>query len=145
MLIKTDEEWKEILTPEQYQILRKKGTEKPNFCGLLQNKEKGVYVCVACGNKLFKSSGKFDSKTGWPSFIEPYDENSLDYKDDSSLFFKRIEVLCKNCSGHLGHVFDDGSKPNRKRYCINGIVLKFVRMKDERIFSIFYINIFSWM
>lgn len=121
---KTDEEWKKILTPEQYDILRKKGTERPGSCALLNVKDKGVYSCVACGNKIFESKMKFESGTGWPSFFEPYNENSIEYKEDNSLLGKRTEVICKKCGGHLGHVFNDG--PNgKKRYCINGIVLKF--------------------
>ncbi|MEK6885502.1 MAG: peptide-methionine (R)-S-oxide reductase MsrB [Nanoarchaeota archaeon] len=126
--IKTDAEWKKILTPEQYNILRKKGTEPSNSCGLLRNKEKGVYSCVACGNKLFKSSEKFESRTGWPSFFEPYSKDALEYKEDSSLFDKRTEVLCAKCGGHLGHVFPDGPPPTFKRYCINGTVLKFEKI-----------------
>ncbi|VVB80097.1 Peptide methionine sulfoxide reductase MsrB [uncultured archaeon] len=122
---KTDAEWKKILTPEQYNILRKKGTEAPGSCSLLRNKEKGVYACVGCGNKLFKSSEKFDSGTGWPSFFEPYSDEALEYHEDNSWGMKRVEVLCAKCGGHLGHVFDDGSAPTFKRFCINGIVLKF--------------------
>src|SRR3989339_808969 len=108
-IIKTDAEWKKILTPEQYNILRKKGTEIPNSCGLLNNKEEGIYSCVACKNKLFKSSKKFDSGTGWPN----------------SFFQKRTEILCAKCGGHLGHVFNAVNTPTGRRYCINGIVLKF--------------------
>jgi len=124
-LIRTDEEWKKKLTPEQYNILRKKATETPGSCGLLINKEKGVYSCVACGNKLFRSSEKFDSGTGWPSFFEPYSKDALEYKEDNSILGKRTEVLCARCGGHLGHVFPDGPPPTFKRYCINGVVLKF--------------------
>ena len=125
-IIKTDEEWKKILTPEQYNILRRKNTEQPHSCGLLNINQKGIYSCVACGNKLFKSSEKFDSKTGWPSFFEPYSKNSVEYKEDNSLSIKRTEVLCAKCGGHLGHVFE--AIPNKKRYCINGIVLRFEKI-----------------
>ncbi len=124
-IIKTDAQWKKILTLQQYNILRKKGTESPNSCGLLINKEKGFYSCVACKNKLFKSSEKFDSGTGWPSFFEPYCKNSLEYWDDSLFLIKQKEVLCAKCGGHLGHVFNDGPPPTGKRYCINGAILKF--------------------
>jgi peptide-methionine (R)-S-oxide reductase len=127
-IIKTDEEWKNILTSEQYNILRKKATEFPNSCGLLRNKESGVYSCVACSNKLFKSSNKFESGTGWPSFFDPYSDESLEYKTDISILGIRKEVLCARCGGHLGHVFNDGPKPTGKRYCINGVVLKFVKI-----------------
>ena len=127
--VKTEDEWRKILTPEQFNILRKKGTESPGSCSLLNNKERGIYSCVGCGNKLFKSSGKFESGTGWPSFTEPFSKDSLDYKEDNSLFMKRTEVLCARCGGHLGHVFPDGPPPTFKRYCINGIVLKFEKEK----------------
>jgi peptide-methionine (R)-S-oxide reductase len=130
-IIKTDEEWKKILTPEQFSILRKKTTESPGSCSLLYNKNKGIYKCVACGNKLFKSSGKFESGTGWPSFTSPYSENSLEYKEDDSLGMKRTEVLCAKCLGHLGHVFPDGPPPTFKRFCINGIVLKFEKEGED--------------
>lgn len=124
-ITKSDSEWKQILTREQYQILRKKGTEVPGSCGLLRNKEKGVYSCVGCGNKLFKSSEKFESGTGWPSFFEPFSKDSLEFHQDESYGMSRTEVLCAKCEGHLGHVFDDGPKPTGKRFCINGTVLKF--------------------
>jgi peptide-methionine (R)-S-oxide reductase len=125
-IIKTDLEWEKILTTEQYNILRKKGTEIQNSCGLLKNKESGIYSCIACGNKLFKSSKKFHSGTGWPSFFEPYSDESLEYKEDNSFGVKRTEVLCARCGGHLGHVFNDAPQtPTGKRYCINGSILKF--------------------
>ena len=130
-IIKTDLEWKKILTPEQYNILRKKGTEIQNSCSLLKNKESGIYSCVACGNKLFKSSNKFNSGTGWPSFFEPYSDEALEFKEDNSLGMKRTEVLCARCGGHLGHVFNDAPQtPTGKRYCINGTVLKFISLKN---------------
>ncbi len=131
-IVKTEEEWKKLLTTEQYNILRKKGTETPGSCALLTNKEKGIYSCVACGSKLFKSSGKFESGTGWPSFTEPFSKEAIEYKDDFSLGMRRTEVTCGKCGGHLGHVFNDGPPPTFKRYCINGIVLKFNKSKKEK-------------
>lgn len=128
-LIKTDAEWKALLTPEQYNILRKKGTESSGSCSLLHNKDAGIYSCIACRNKLFKSVRKFESGTGWPSFTEPYSKDALEYRDDNSLLIKRTEVLCAKCGGHLGHVFPDGPPPTFKRYCINGAVLKFEKEK----------------
>ncbi len=124
-IIKTDEEWKKILSPEQYNILRKKGTESPGTCALTLHKE-GVFHCVACDNPLFISRKKFESGTGWPSFFEPYSKDSIILKKDNSSGVSRTEVLCAKCEGHLGHVFDDGPPPTHKRYCINGTVLKLV-------------------
>ena len=122
---KTEEEWKKKLAPEQFHVLRKKGTEMPFTGKLLHNKETGMYVCAACGTKLFSSETKFDSGTGWPSFFKPAKKGSVELKEDNSLFMRRIEVICKKCGGHLGHVFDDGPKPTGKRYCINGCALDF--------------------
>lgn len=122
---KTEEEWKKELTPEQYKILRKKGTE-PAFTGeYYYNKKKGTYNCAACENKLFSSDTKYDSGTGWPSFYKPMEKDSVDEKPDNSLSMQRTEVICKKCGGHLGHVFDDGPKPTGKRFCINSESLKF--------------------
>jgi peptide-methionine (R)-S-oxide reductase len=121
---KTDAEWKEILTPEQYRVLRQKGTERP-FTGEYERaKGKGTYVCAGCGNALFSSETKFDSGTGWPSFSGPLNDGSVDTEKDSSLWMPRTEVLCKSCGGHLGHVFEDGPEPTGLRFCMNSVALK---------------------
>ena len=128
-LPKTEEAWKKKLTPEQYVVLRGKGTE-PAFCGLLlDNKKKGKYVCAGCGNDLFMSGTKFESGTGWPSFLEPISKDSIEIKKDFSHGMIRDEVLCKRCGGHLGHVFNDGPPPTKKRFCMNSISLDF---KEEK-------------
>jgi len=122
---KTDEDWRKELTPKQYSILRGKGTE-PAFSGAYyKTKDKGEYVCAGCGAVLFSSDTKFDSGTGWPSFHSPVLVDAIETHEDNSLGMKRIEVLCKRCGGHLGHVFDDGPGPTEKRYCINSESLMF--------------------
>jgi peptide-methionine (R)-S-oxide reductase len=121
---KSDAEWRKELTPEQYQVLRQKGTE-PAFCGTFWNHhEKGVYVCAACGEELFRSDDKFDSGTGWPSYNTPLEGATTNIVDRTHGMV-RTEVMCAHCGGHLGHVFDDGPPPTGLRYCINSVSLKF--------------------
>lgn len=125
----TEDEWKAKLTPEEYRVLRQKGTELP-FCGvLLNNKKAGKYLCAGCGTPLFESGTKFESHTGWPSFFQPLKDNAIKFVEDSTLGMKRVEVQCSKCGGHLGHVFDDGPPPTHKRYCINSVSLKFEEKK----------------
>lgn len=122
---KSDKEWKEILTPEQYQVMRKRGTERAFSGKYNDHYEKGVYVCAGCNTPLFSSETKYDHGTGWPSFTAPFDKNNIDYFDDLSHFMHRIETRCAVCGAHLGHVFNDGPKPTGKHYCINSVSLDF--------------------
>ena len=124
--MKTDEEWKKELTPEQYQVMREKGTEPPFSGKLLHEKRTGMFQCAACGNELFSSDTKFDSGTGWPSFTEPANREHIELKEDARYGMKRVEVICKRCGSHLGHVFDDGPQEGGgRRYCINSCTLAF--------------------
>jgi len=126
---KSDEEWKNSLSEEEYYVCRMNGTERA-FTGKYWNhKEDGIYKCTACGNELFSSETKYDSGSGWPSFFKPIEEKNVSTKDDNSMFMKRTEIICSNCDAHLGHVFDDGPNPTGLRYCVNSVSLDFEKKK----------------
>ncbi len=126
---KTEEEWRKDLTPEQYRILRQKGTEAAFSGALYQNHEDGSYRCAGCGALLFKSNTKFESGSGWPSFFNPAESDAVETQEDTSYGMRRVEVTCARCGGHLGHVFPDGPRPTGRRYCINSASLRFEKEK----------------
>ena len=126
---RSDAEWRALLTPEQYQVMRRHGTEAPGSCALLHEKRRGAFSCAGCGTPLFRSGRKFESGTGWPSFDQP-EPGAVGTSEDFSYGMHRTEVHCSRCGGHLGHVFPDGPPPTGLRYCINGVALNFVPDKD---------------
>lgn len=124
LIEKSDEDWQKELTPEQYQVLRAKGTERPFTGEYVNNHDQGMFTCAACGNELFSSDAKFDSGTGWPSFDNPVNRENVELREDNDHGMRRTEVVCKNCGSHLGHVFNDGPTQSGQRYCINSVCLR---------------------
>jgi peptide-methionine (R)-S-oxide reductase len=126
-----EDKWKLTLSPEQYKVLRECGTEPPFTGKYVNHKENGIYVCAACGSELFSSDTKYESGSGWPSFWDQVSEDAIERREDNSLWMKRIEIVCKKCGGHLGHVFDDGPNPTGLRYCVNSLSLDFKKIDTE--------------